>query len=204
MNNLSLKALVFIGAYLLISTCSTQTFAEVTYKHSESHSDLGFKGIGPRIGFVNPSESLDGTAEFGVAFEFGEFVPQLHWDGSVSFWSTGRNYRYYYMNHGGNYVYDEYDWALRDVILRTGVNYHFIEGPLVPYLGAGLAMHFFSWDYKGQPYLSNTSDSKFGLYIDGGVEHQFNENWTGQVQLQADFVSPDQTALLFNLIYHLE
>jgi hypothetical protein len=163
-------------------------------------SDIGFKGIGPRLGYVDPEGELDGTAEFGLAFEFGEFVPQLHWDGSVNFWSTGRNYPYYDNHHN----YFRYNWTLRDFVLRSGVNYHFLEGAWIPYAGGGLGLHFYSWDYNGAPYYNNTSDTKLALYIDGGIEHQFSKAWTGQMQLQFDFANPDQTALLFNLIYRLK
>jgi opacity protein-like surface antigen len=183
--------MVFIGACLLITVCSTDASAT---------SDIGFKGIGPRLGFVDPQGSLDGTVEFGVAMEFGEIVRQLHWDGSVSFWSSGRHYNYYDSHRD----YFRYDWTVRDIILRSGVNYHFVEGPWVPYAGGGLGLHFFSWDYNGAPYYNNNSDTKLGLYIDGGIEHDFSRDWKGQVQLQFDFADPDQTALMFNLIYRLK
>ena len=190
MNTRSFMVMVFAGGCILLSACCTEDSAK---------SDIGFKGIGQRIGFVDPEGGLDGTVEFGVAFEFGEFVRQLHWDGSVSFWSSGRNYRYYHDDR-----YDKYDWTLRDFVLRSGVNYHFVEGEWVPYAGGGLGLHFYSWDYSGAPYYNNANDTKIGLYIDGGLEHQFSANWTGQMQLQFDFAEPDQTALLFNLIYRLK
>lgn len=180
------KTTIIAMACLVLGALSTDAIAQ---------SNIGFKGIGPRIGYVDPGDNLDGTVELGVVFEFGEFVPKLNWDGSVSFWSTGRNYQY----PGGS----SYDWTLRDLVLRSGVNYEFLEGEWVPYAGGGLGLHFYSWDYSGAPSYSNTSDTKFGLYIDGGVEHEFSTSWTGQLQLQFDFAEPDQTALLFNLVYRL-
>jgi hypothetical protein len=189
MNTRSITLMVFVGACILLSACCTVASAK---------SDIGFKGIGPRIGYVDPEGALDGTVEFGVAFEFGEFARHLNWDGSVSFWSTGRDYQYYTGNQ-----WHKYGWTLRDIVLRSGVNYHFLEGEWVPYAGGGLGLHFYSWDYAGAPYYSNTNDTQFGFYIDGGIEHEFSENWKGQLQLQFDFADADQTALLFNLIYRL-
>jgi len=186
MNTRSILVLGFVGAFILLSACCMEASAE---------TDIGFKGIGPRIGYVDPEGSLDGTVEFGVAFEFGEFVRRLHWDGSVSFWSTGQDW--HYNNHN-------YDWSLRDFVLRSGVNYYFLEGAWIPYAGGGLGLHFYSWDYSGAPYYNNTSDTEFGFYIDGGVEHAFSEKWKGQLQIQFDFADADQTALLFNLIYRLK
>ena len=183
---------VFVGACIVLSAFCTEASAE---------SNLGFKGIGPRIGYVDPDGPYDGTVEFGVAFEFGEFARQLHWDGSVSFWSTGRDYPYWDNSRNNWY---RYNWKLRDFVLRSGVNYHFLEGEWVPYAGGGLGLHFYSWDYNHAPYYNNNSDSKLGAYIDGGIEHEFSENWTGQMQLQFDFADPDQTALLLNFIYRLK
>jgi hypothetical protein len=189
MNTRSVMATVFVGACILLLACCTEASAK---------SDIGFKGIGPRIGYVDPEGGLDGTVEFGVAFEFGEFVRQLHWDGSVSFWSSGRDWQYY----DGN-LHHKYDWKVRDLVVRSGVNYHFLEGEWVPYAGGGLGLHFYSWDYSGAPNWANNSDTKFGIYIDGGIEHDFSKNVAGQLQLQFDFADPDQTALLFNLIFRL-
>ncbi len=195
LHSIWVKVIFVLCLALLLS--STEVFARSTTQN-ESTSDIGFKGIGPRLGYVNPGSDLDGTAQFGVAFEFGEFVRQLHWDGSVNFWSTGRNYPYYHANR-----YDYYSWKLSDFSLRSGVDYHFMEGPWVPYAGGGLGLHFYSWDYAGAPYYNNTNDTKLGLYIDGGLEHQFSDAWTGQMQLQFDFADPDQNALMFNLIYRI-
>ena len=190
MNTRSVMIMVFVGAFILLSACWTDASAS---------SNIGFKGIGPRIGYVDPEGDLDGTVEFGVAFEFGEFVRQLHWDGSVSFWFAGNDNSFNDSHHN----YYRYNWK-RDLILRSGVNYHFLEGEWVPYAGGGLGLHFYSWDYAGAPDWANNDDTKFGLYIDGGIEHEFSENWTGQLQLQFDFADPvDQTALLFNLIYRI-
>jgi hypothetical protein len=192
MNIRSVMVMTFVGACILLSVCWTEASAE---------SDIGFKGWGPRIGYVDPEGTLDGTVELGVAFEFGEFVPQLHWDGSISFWSSGRNYPYW---DNGHHYWRYYDWTLRDLVLRSGVNYYFTEGEWIPYAGGGLGLHFYSWDYNDYPDHPSSSDTEFGIYIDGGIAHEFNESWTGQMQLQLDFADPDQTALLFNLIYRLE
>lgn len=190
MNHRMINLTLIVGACILLSVLCTEALAT---------SDIGFKGIGPRIGYVDVEGGLDGAVEFGAAFEFGEFVRQLHWDGSVSFWSAGRDYRHY-----NGVDYRNYGWSLRDFVLRSGVNYHFIEGDWEPYAGGGLGLHFYSWDYSGAPTFSNATSNKLGLYIDGGVEHKFNEKWLGQLQVQLDFAEPDQTALLFNLVYQLK
>ncbi len=190
MNTSSVVVKIAIAGCILLFAC---------YSDSAATSDLGFKGIGPGLGYVKPGNGNYETAEAGITFEFGEFVPQLHWDGSLSFWSSGRTYSYYQAS-----VTNVYQWKSRDVALRSGVNYHFSVGDWVPITGGGLGLHFYSWDYAGAPNYSNNGDTKLGLYLDGGLEHKFNENLTGKMQLLFDFADPDQTALMFNLIYYLQ
>ena len=156
--------------------------------------DIGLKGIGPRLGYVDPETSLDGALEFGLDFQLGEWVPQLKWDASISYWSSGQDWSY-----GGR----GYEWSLNDLAFRTGVNYHFLPGDWQPYAGGGIGLHMYSWDYAGAPGLADNDDSEFGFYIDGGVHHQFNTQWSGQAQLQLDFADVDQTQIMLQAIYHL-
>jgi opacity protein-like surface antigen len=155
-------------------------------------SDIGLKGIGPRLGYVDPEHGLDGTIEFGADFKLGTWVKQLHWDASATYWSSG----WEYPGPGGS----RYDWSLSDFAIRTGVNYHFMEGEFQPFAGGGLGVHFLSWEYDNYPYPVDNSDSEFGLYIDGGVEYHFNPKWVGDASVQLDFADPDQTALILQLI----
>ncbi len=197
----SVTSLVLVGACLALSTGYTAAFAEKIYKHTQTESNLGLKGMGPRIGFVDPEGVLDGTVEIGMVFDFGEFTPQLKWDGSVSFWSSDRTYRYYDTPHND---WRYYDWKLRDLILRSGVNYYFMADEWVPFVGGGIGMHFYSWDYNDYPNHPSPSETRIGIYIDGGIEHDFGESWTSQVQLQFDSADIDQTALMFNFIHRFE
>lgn len=187
-----------IGACLMLTAFSANALTR-SDKTVHYGSDIGFKGWGPRLAFVDPEGPFAGTAEVGVVFDFGEFIPQLRWDGSISAWSSGRRYQYYNNNR-----YENYDWTVRDFILRTGVNYRLIEGAWVPYVGGGIGVHFYSWDYNRSPYYSNSSESKIGIYLDGGIEHQFSDSWKGQMQLQGDTGDFDQTSLIFSLIYRIE
>jgi len=194
----SITPLFFAGVCAVLFATGSDSLAKEVYRNASTQSDIGLKGFGPRIGFVDADGAYDETAEVGLVFDFGEFVPQLHWDGSISFWSTGRDF--YYNNDRDN----RYNWKLRDLALRSGVNYHFLVGEWVPYVGGGLGLHFYSWDYNNAPFYSNNSDTKVGFYIDGGISHRFSDGWTGKMQLQLDYADLDQTALLFDFIYHIQ
>jgi hypothetical protein len=190
-----------IGCCLLLSISQTDALAARLSTNRETQSDIGLKGLGFRLGIVDPEGALDETIELGVVFEFGELIPQLKWDGSLSFWRAGRNYRYWDNNHND---YRFYDWKLQDIILRTGVNYYFLGRDWVPFVGGGLGVHFYSWDYNNAPAYNNSDESKIGVYLDGGIERTFSDAWTGQLLLQFDSAELDQTAILFNLIHRFQ
>lgn len=158
-------------------------------------TDIGFKGVGPRIGFIDPEGAYDGTVELGVDVNLGTWAKQLYWDLSGTYWSAGQNY--HYLNRA-------YDWSVRDIAFRSGVNYHFIEGDWEPFAGGGIGMHFFSWDYAGYngPAFDN-GDTDFGFYIDGGVQHKFSAKMSGDAIIRFDLADPNQTALVLQLMFGL-
>lgn len=160
-----------------------------------AQSDIGFKGIGGRLGYVDPEGSWDGTISFGVVADLGTFVRQLHWDAAITYWASSQDYKYP--------PYGSYSWSISDFAIRSGVKYPFIEGPWEPYAGGGLGLHFFSWDNKWHGYSHDADETDFGLYIVGGVEHRFNTRWKGSAELQLDFADWDQTNVQINLIHIL-
>ena len=174
------KALLFILVLALAIPAMAQT-------------DIGFKGIGGRLGYVDP-DGPDGTILFGVVADLGTWVPQLHWDASIAYWSSGEE--------GPGW-----DASWSDLAFRSTVKYHFIEGPWEPYAGGGIGLHMisFSYDYNGPGYPGDYDDSEsdFALVVLGGVEHKFNAQWKGSAELMFDFGDAEQTSIQFNVIYML-
>ncbi|MDD5088900.1 MAG: outer membrane beta-barrel protein [bacterium] len=158
-------------------------------------SDIGFKGIGGRIGYVDPESDFGGTFTLGAVADLGTWIPQLHWDASLAYWSSSYDF---------GWAGDSYDVTLSDFALRSGLKYHFIEGEWEPYAGGGLGLHFYSWDADWpHGYSGEDSDSEVGFYIVGGVEHQLNDTWKVSGEVQLDWADPDQTAIQINAIYSL-
>jgi hypothetical protein len=155
-------------------------------------TDVGFKGIGGRLAYVDPEGGWDGTIGFGAVADLGEWIPQLHWDASLLYWSTSTDFYY------GSV-------SLRDIGLRSSVKYHFVKGPWEPYAGGGIGIHMynFSYDNKFGYYFADNSDTQFGIQVLGGVEHQFNPNWKGSAEVEFDFADEGQTLLQVNVIYML-
>jgi hypothetical protein len=153
-------------------------------------SDIGFKGIGAKVGYLKP-EDIDGTFTLGAVVDLGTFIPQLHWDASVQYWSSGN---------------DELgsDWSWSDIAIKSTVRYFFpTGGNVAPYAGGGLGIHLYSWeqDVPGRSY--SDSDSEFGFHILGGVEFQIAPQWKAQVEAEYASADLDQIAAVVNFIYAL-
>jgi hypothetical protein len=158
-------------------------------------TDIGFKGIGGHVGFVDP-EWYGSTVTLGAVADLGTFVPQLHWDASLSWWSSSYDY------------WPGYSATLSDIVLRSGVKYHFIQGEWEPYAGGGLGLHFYSTSVEtphGGTYYAyhGSDDTDFGFYLVGGVAHPFTNQLTGTGEVQLDFEDVDLFTIQFGLIYQL-
>lgn len=155
-----------------------------------AQTDVGFKGIGGRLGYVDP-DGPDGTILFGVVADLGEWVQQLHWDASITYWSSGED-----LGAG-------WDASWSDLAIRSTVAYHFVEGPWEPYAGGGLGIHMLSAQVDSPYGSADDSESEFSFLIRGGVSHEFNAKWKGQGELTFDFGDAEQMCLQVNVIYML-
>ncbi len=185
----------FLGGILIvlvISLLSVPTFAQ---------SDIGFKGIGGKIGYVMPEDPLDATITFGAVADLGTFMPALHWDASIQYW-------------GVSYDIGIYEWSYSDIALKSTVRYHFTSGGKVtPYAGGGLGIHMFSsksewpsYAYFGYTYPGGTyseSDTEFGFHGVGGIEFMLAPKWKAQVEAEYAIVELDQFSIVANFIYLL-
>ena len=183
----------FLGGILIVfvfSFLSVPAFAQ---------SDIGFKGIGAKIGYVMPEGDLDATFTFGAVADLGTFMPALHWDASVQYW-------------GVSYELGFYEWTYSDIALKSTVRYHFSSGgKITPYAGGGLGIHMFSWKWDcpgcqsvwGSPTSFDGSDTEFGFHGVGGIEFVLAPKWKAQVEAEYAIVELDQFSIVANFIYLL-
>ena len=166
--------IVALAALLLCAV----TMPALAQQQQATQSDvgLGIKGIGARIGFVDP-EDASGTAALGVHMDAGTIVRGVHLTPYVEYWNAGASI-------GG------YDVDLSDLTFAADVNMDFpLSGSrMTPYLGGGLGFHILSQD-SNVPGVVTHDDSKFGFNIQGGMRNQVMPNLSLFGEARYSFVS---------------
>jgi len=137
---------------------------------STNSQGLGFRGLGARIGFVDP-EGASSTVDLGLHIDAGEFVQHVHIVPLVEYWKVGAS-----------------GVDVSDLMLGSDVNVDFpVEGGrLTPYAGGGLGLHFVKAD---DPLGFSASDTKLGLNIQGGIKNQMMPNLGIFGEVKYNFVS---------------
>lgn len=164
---------------------------------SSADSDIGLKGIGGRLGIVDPQGAYNSTVTFGMVFDFGTLAPGLHWDGAITYWRSEHRWPYY----------PPYYWDLGDLALRTGLKYYFLAGEWHPLIGGGLGIHNYRSYYNGPPDERWPpghpiyDDMRLQGYLAFGVAKEFSRNMLGSAEIQVDMEPVEQTAVQFNLLF---
>jgi hypothetical protein len=141
---------------------------------ASAQMNLGFKGVGVRVGYVEP-ENIDGTFAFGVFTDLGTFHPNVSFETYLDYWSKSMD--------AGSFG----ETSFRDIVLGAKVEYMFaLASPTVrPFVGAGLSLHFLHGEASiadmtyGSLTIPGTtidsSDTKLGLDFGGGVRAGVSE-----------------------------
>ena len=125
-------------------------------------SDLGFKGIRPKLGLIMPEDDCDTGLLLGVGADMGTITKNLRLAPFLTYWNSG---------------YDEYDLDLSLSNIQLGADVHYMF-PSVHglYAGGGLSINLLSVDYPVYVYNSDEvktesdSETELGIGFLGGYE----------------------------------
>jgi len=162
---------------------------------AQGQAGLGLKGIGVRLGLVDP-EDASSALMYGVHVDAGQLVRGLHLVPSVEYWNVGSDVSGYHLD-------------VNDFSIRLALNFDFpLQGQrFTPYLGGAFGYHHVQAETNIPPAPGspdpNYSDDKFGFDVQGGARNQFTPNLSMFGELGYSFVSDaSQLRLLGGLTYH--
>ncbi len=142
--------------------------------------NIGFKGVGGRVGFVNISGGAGSTIDFGGLVNLGTLMPNLSLIANVDFWTKS-------FDTG----ISNSSTSLRDLSIAAGGRYYIpLSGSKVkPYGAGGLAVHLynvssegtFTNPFTGQQETIDTSGgtTEFGIDAGGGLELELSPTVDG-------------------------
>lgn len=171
----------------VLLTVAAIVFGQAAY----ANTNIGLKGIGGRVGFVEPDHG-DGAVTLGVVADMGTWTENLPWELALTWWSAGEDV-------------GSYEWSYTDIAIRNSVYYLFeLDKGLYVYPGAGLGVHFLNASVEGPGnYDADESDTELSLMILGGLQFPISGKWHGQAEIQFDFGDAEQTNIQFDFIYDL-
>ncbi len=134
-----------------------------------SAQELGYYGIGPRVGVTSDPDQVFA----GMQFNFGEFVPNLRFQPNFEI-ATG----------------DDFDI----ISITTPVHYRFVvQGKVVPYAGGGITFAYVNMDL---PRDRSDSDFEIAAKAIGGVEWPLSNGNAFFLELNVGFGDIQDVAVL--------
>lgn len=156
MRNLAARAAALGAALVFVSALSLAPRALAAEPATTESGGMGLKGIGARLGLVDP-EDASSTVAYGVHVDAGEIVSHLHLTPLLEYWSAGAgSVDRSDLNIGANV---DYDFPL------SGASF-------TPYAGGGLGWHHL----KATEGNVSGTNNKFGLNLEGGVRNRIVPN----------------------------
>lgn len=168
--------LLALATLVLLVGSSPAMAQDPSQTYDPQNPGLGFRGIGARIGFVDP-EDASSTVVWGAHVDAGTFVRNVHFVPYFEYWSAGAEV-------GG------FEADVSDLTIAADVNVDFPlqDARITPYLGGGLGVHFLSAE-SNVPGEEGGDDTKFGLNLQGGMRNQIMPNLNLFGELRYSFVS---------------
>ncbi len=175
----------------LVAVAGVASFASTAAAQTNRTEDigLGFKGIGARIGLVDP-EGASSTLDLGFHIDFGELARNVHVSPIVEYWSVGQDV-------------GPYNAQLKDFSLGLDLMFDFPlqDSRITPYAGGGLGLHFLKSE-TNVPDVDDDSRTKLGLNAQGGIRTDVMPNLALFGELRYNFVSDaNQLKLLGGFTY---
>ncbi len=170
--------------------------ALLTWNNGWSQVDIGFKGVGMRIGYIMPEDPIENTLGFGAQVELGTIMPNLGVSAIVDYWKKSYD--------TGGYISSDFS----EIVIGALAKYYFeINSQIKPYAGGGLgfAIGSSSWEYVDpftqQKNSDSESDTDIGVFFQGGAEYPISPNFNGFAELKYHIGGADYFGIMIGFNY---
>lgn len=178
-----------ISKVLLIVLCLAVTVAY-------AETNIGFNGIGGRLGYVMPEDPIDNSLAFGAVADLGQLSPDIDFEANLIYWS----------NSEGAWKWSSFQI---DAIAKYKIK---TDNPdLRPFVGGGLGFHrgAVSWEYtdpwSGKKYEEDNSETDIAIVLVGGAKKQVSDNMDGFAELRYSIAGDfDTFGIYVGVIYNLK
>ncbi len=187
------------GRVLMVCTVALLLWGSV----ASAQAELGFNGIGGRIGLVSP-ENIDATLAFGVFADLGKVHPDIALEAYINYWSKSMG------------VTGVSEASFRDITIGGKAEYRFaLENPKIkPFVGGGLSLHLYKTEvdvpainiggFSSPATTLDDSSSKIGIDIGGGVRVNMSDTIDFVGDAWYSIVSDvSQVAIMAGILYKL-
>jgi len=187
------KWMLSFSVVLLILCCVQPSVAQV---------DIGFYGIGAKLGYIVPEDPIGSTVGFGIQARLGTFMPNLAFDPFLEIWKKG----YDSQSNG-----IDTDVSYTEYVLGASAKYFFPMTDMIkPYAGGGLGFVISrsSWEWTNPVTNEQEDDSKsnsdIGLHILGGAEMEINDQFDGTFELKYSIDGADYFSVFLGAVYKIQ
>lgn len=171
------------------------------FSSASAQTEIGFKGIGPRLGFVLPEDPIESTFGFGAQVDIGKIGP-MRLFAIAEFWSKS------YDAWSGYEVNAEWSWS--QFVIGPMAKYYFnASGSIKPYTGGGVALSIGKWSWEHTDpvvgYLEQSdSDTDIGFFFAAGFDFQLSPDMVGFVEGKYHMDGADYLAIFAGFTYMLK
>ena len=147
-------------------------------------ANIGFKGIGGKVGYAFPEDPLESTISFGAVVDLGTIIPALNIGAFVDYWANSYD--------AGTFA----SWGWTEINLGPFAKYYFPmdNSKFKPFAGGGLAFTFgkAKWEttdynpFTGQVISGNEvseSETHVGFRLLGGADYELSPGLNGYVEV---------------------
>lgn len=171
---------------VLLTAILCLAFVSMTF----GQSDIGFKGIGGLLGYIDP-DIRETTFAFGPRADLGTiFSPNVGFFADLLYW-------------GKSYGDDGFDWKFSSIYITALAKYYFgdPEGDFKPYGAGGLGMVFFRSTWDNPLGDDTTTSSDLAIHLIVGAEKAFSAELTGFAEFRYIFGGWDLWGIFVGLMY---